>query len=124
MSGHVFVYGTLKPGQHRWPALAVFHAGERFAARAPGLLFDPGWGWPVAVFDPDRTEEVPGVVVEIRPGSVQEALGTLDDIEGVAAGLFRRILIDVDGQHCWAYHWPGGTAAFRRIPSWPPPPPG
>ena len=121
MTARVFVYGTLKPGQHRWPALARFADGEQVDARVPGLLFDPGWGWPAAVFDPDHPEDVPGVVVAIAPESIREALATLDDIEGVAAGLFERVLLDVDGAPCWAYHWPGPTAQFRRIPCWPPP---
>lgn len=120
MSTRVFVYGTLKPGQHRWPALARFADGERSEAQAAGRLFDPGWGWPAAVFDAEHTGRIPGVVVAIAPDSIREALAALDDIEGVAGGLFQRVLIDAGGQPCWAYHWPGPTAGFRRIGAWPP----
>lgn len=51
---HVFVYGTLKPGEVRWPILAPFvmhptaGGGE---ASVCGKLFDTGYGWPAAVFD-------------------------------------------------------------------------
>ena len=119
MTNTVFVYGTLKPGHVRWPALAPF-GGASAAGWAAGLLFDSGYGWPAAVFDPEATARVPGVVVSLRPDSLDEALATLDDIEGVAGGLFERIVIEVDDQPCWAYHWPGSTAGFRRIARWPP----
>jgi len=118
----IFVYGTLKPGQHRWPVLASFgnqSDGAR-SARARGALFDTGYGWPAAVFDGGAAAEVPGVVVSMRAEMLHEALATLDEVEGVAGGLFQRVVIDVDGQSCWAYHWPGATVAFRQIERWPP----
>ena len=37
MTARVFVYGTLKPGQHRWPALARFADGEQ-STEAPDLV--------------------------------------------------------------------------------------
>lgn len=118
MPGRVFVYGTLKPGQPRWPALAPF-AGAHTDGSAAGVLFDSGYGWPAAVFGARGGGHVLGVVVTLRAESIEEALARLDDIEGVAGGLFRRDIVDVDGQPCWAYHWPGSTAGFRRIERWP-----
>jgi gamma-glutamylcyclotransferase (GGCT)/AIG2-like uncharacterized protein YtfP len=120
VSTNVFVYGTLKPGQHRWPTLAPFASGEQAAvsASAPGRLFDTGYGWPAAVFDPRAADLVPGVVVALHPASADEALSVLDDVEGVDSGLFRRVLVDVEGRRCWAYHWPGKTEGFRRIAHW------
>jgi gamma-glutamylcyclotransferase (GGCT)/AIG2-like uncharacterized protein YtfP len=120
VSTEVFVYGTLKPGQHRWPVLAPFTLGDGavVSAAAPGRLFDTGYGWPAAVFDPRTAGRVPGVVVGLHPASTDQALAVLDDVEGVDSGLFRRILIDVEGRPCWAYHWPGETGEFRRITFW------
>ena len=118
MSTEVFVYGTLKPGQHRWPVLAPFVTEAAIPGLAPGRLFDTGYGWPAAVFDPRAADRVPGVVVGLQPASTDEALAVLDDVEGVDSGLFRRILIDVEGRPCWAYHWPGGTREFERIALW------
>ena len=118
----VFVYGTLKPGQSRWRILQPFavRAGADFWASAQGHLFDTGYGWPAAVFASGVRDPVPGVVMAIRPESINEALATLDAVEGVVGGLFRRIVIDVDGQPCWTYHWPGPTNGFSRIARWPP----
>jgi gamma-glutamylcyclotransferase (GGCT)/AIG2-like uncharacterized protein YtfP len=120
VSTDVFVYGTLKPGQHRWAVLAPFTAAPEAAdpASGPGRLFDTGYGWPAAVFDPRAADRVPGVVVPLHPASADEALAVLDDVEGVDSGLFRRVLIDVEGRACWAYHWPGPTGEFRRITLW------
>jgi gamma-glutamylcyclotransferase (GGCT)/AIG2-like uncharacterized protein YtfP len=118
----VFVYGTLKPGLSRWHILEPFalRADTDSSASAHGRLFDTGYGWPAAVFGSRLSEQVHGVVVAIRSESIDEALATLDVGEGVASGLFRRILVEVYGQPCWAYHWPGPTDEFRRIAGWPP----
>jgi gamma-glutamylcyclotransferase (GGCT)/AIG2-like uncharacterized protein YtfP len=117
----VFVYGTLKPGQPRWPVLARFavRAGADSLASAQGELFDTGYGWPAAVFDSRFNEQVYGAVVTVRSESVDEALATLDAVEDVAGGLFRRILVEIGGQPSWAYEWPGPTDEFCRIACWP-----
>ena len=119
MTSRVFVYGTLQPGQPRWPLLAPFGIQVGSLARARGAPFDTGYGWPAAVFDAGAATEVPGVVVAIRAKLLEEALVALDEVEGVDGGLFQRVVIDVDGLSCWAYHWPESTEAFRRIERWP-----
>ena len=121
MTTYIFVYGTLKPGQHRWPVLASFgtQADVGHSGRARGTLFDTGYGWPAAVFDADVASEVAGVVVSMRAEVLDEALVTLDEVEGVDSGLFQRVVIEVDGQSCWAYHWPESTDALRQIERWP-----
>ena len=72
-----------------------------------------------AVFGADAAEEVPGVVVSIHAEMLEEALASLDEVEGVDGGLFQRVVIDVGGLSCWAYHWPESTEAFHRIQRWP-----
>ena len=121
MSTAVFVYGTLKPGQPRWRILVPFtiRTDTATAASVSGRLFDTGYGWPAAVFDHRSRDRVPGVVVGLEDDSAHDALALLDGVEGVESGLFRRVLIDVDGRSCWAYHWPGPTQDFRRIALWP-----
>lgn len=120
MIHHVFVYGTLRPGQPRWPALARFatQPNATHAASAPGQLFNTGYGWPAAVFDEVSSDQVPGVVVRLHTESVDEALLTLDAIEGVDSGLFQRVIVTAGGHPCWSYHWPGPTEGFHRIPAW------
>lgn len=120
MINHVFVYGTLQPGQPRWPALARFTAqpNATHEASVPGQLFDTGYRWPAAVFEPDSTDHVPGVVVRLDPESIDEALLTLDAIEGVDSGLFQRVIVTAGGHTCWSYNWPGPTEGFHRISAW------
>ncbi|MBP3083102.1 gamma-glutamylcyclotransferase family protein [Mycolicibacterium fortuitum] len=121
MSNPVFVYGTLQPGQPRWPALAPFalRSGVSWSVSVAGRLFDTGYGWPAAVFDPVTSDQIPGVVVSVRPESTTDALAALDDVEGVATGLFLRVVVHIEGQPCWAYQWSHPTDRFRRIARWP-----
>ena len=120
----IFVYGTLKPGQERWPILAPFVAppDAGCAAAVRGTVFDTGYGWPAAVFDSAAGMGVVGVVLRLHPASTGEAIATLDAIEGVETGLFQRIRIEIDGTDCWTYHWPGSTAGFQPLGCWPPAP--
>jgi gamma-glutamylcyclotransferase (GGCT)/AIG2-like uncharacterized protein YtfP len=113
----LFVYGTLQPGRLRWPLLAPYAAHQRPAA-VRGLLYDSGNGWPVAVFEAvDR--EIPGVLLDLVPDRVHEALELLDGIEGTVSGLLHRVVVStVDGATAWSYHWPGATAAMRAIDRW------
>jgi gamma-glutamylcyclotransferase (GGCT)/AIG2-like uncharacterized protein YtfP len=114
----LFVYGTLQPGRLRWPLLEPFATGTT-PALVPGILYDSGNGWPVAVFDADRTGDVPGVLVDLDPGRVTDALELLDRIEGVVTDLLQRVVVmTTEATAAWAYHWPGPTAGMRRIGRW------
>ena len=113
----LFVYGTLMPGRLRWPILERF-AVEYRDARVPGTIYDSGEGWPVAVFG-DGAGEVPGIVVDLDPGSLAEALPILDDVEDTATDKLRRIVITtVDGDAAWAYHHPWSVDGLARIAAW------
>lgn len=118
----IFVYGTLQPGQERWPILKPFvlTVDEDGPATARGRLYDTGYGWPAAVFDAAAGTTLPGTVLTFHPRSCEEAFATLDAVEGVKSGLFQRISIEVDGVVCWAYHWPSPTGGFQPIRCWPP----
>ncbi|MGY1703535.1 gamma-glutamylcyclotransferase [Geodermatophilus sp. SYSU D00697] len=111
----VFVYGTLKPGRARWPALAPFvdrSNGPRVAT-VHGRLWDTAYGWPAMT---DGGDDVPGVVVPLDPARCPEVLARLDLIEGVASGLFERVRVTTaDGTLCWTYRWPGATAGFAAV---------
>lgn len=113
----LFVYGTLMPGEQRWPLLEPLTApGAPEAATAAGRLYRTPYGWPCAVFGQDEDAAVPGVAVTLRdPG---RALPVLDEIEGTGTGLFERRLIATTAGPCWAYHWPGRVAGFEPIASW------
>ena len=113
----LFVYGTLMPGEARWPLLApLMVPAEPERAEAAGYLYRTPYGWPAAVFDPAASSAVPGLAVTLQdPG---RALAVLDEIEGTSAGLFHRRLIPTSAGQCWAYHWPGQTSGFQAITQW------
>jgi gamma-glutamylcyclotransferase (GGCT)/AIG2-like uncharacterized protein YtfP len=112
----LFVYGTLMPGRLRWPILAPFANGHR-PASVSGRLYDSGNGWPVAVFGPDG--EVPGVLVDLDPERVDEALPILDEVEGTATDLLQRIeVITADGERAWTYHCTHGVDGLAPIERW------
>ena len=134
MIARLFLYGTLMPGEARWPLLAPLVApaeperaeperaeperAEPERAEAAGYLYRTPYGWPAAVFDPAASSAVPGLAVTLQdPG---RALAVLDEIEGTSAGLFHRRLITTSAGPCWAYHWPGQTSGFQAITRWKP----
>lgn len=113
----LFAYGTLQPGRLRWPFLAPFAVGHRPAA-VPGMLYDSGSGWPVAVFGAvERT--VPGTLIELDPGRLTAALARIDEIERTATDLLCRIVVTtVDGVEAWTYDCARPTAGFSPIERW------
>ncbi|MGY1601666.1 gamma-glutamylcyclotransferase [Geodermatophilus sp. SYSU D00815] len=111
----VFVYGTLKPGRSRWPALAPFVDGDADlrGTTVRGRLWDTGHGWPAMTAG---DADVPGVVVPLDPARAAAALRRLDAVEGVATGLFERVEVTTaEGTACWTYRWPGATAGFVPV---------
>src|SRR5438552_4010429 len=84
----VFVYGTLLPGESRWPALRALSESWHHAT-APGELWDTGRGYPAARFVPGD-KVIPGVVVAVQAPCWEDALDRLDEIEGEGE-LYRRV---------------------------------
>ncbi len=113
----LFVYGTLMPGEALWPALAPYAVSWE-QATAPGHLWDTGRGFPSVRFEP-HADPVPGVVVDLDPGRVPEALAVLDAIEGEGR-LYRRVVIVTSAGPAHAYEWLGSTGGLPRLPGgWP-----
>lgn len=111
----LFVYGTLKPGQSRWPALAPFVDPDvpPVAAEVEGQLWATPWGWPAFTAG---TAEVRGVLVALRSDLIDEALAHLDKVEGVGTGLFERVALQTcTGISCSIYLWPDGTDGFTAL---------
>src|SRR6185295_7476071 len=52
---HLFVYGTLRPGDVRWPLLAPYVADDGVPDSVDGRVYDTGRGYPAAVFDESGT---------------------------------------------------------------------
>jgi gamma-glutamylcyclotransferase (GGCT)/AIG2-like uncharacterized protein YtfP len=118
MSGaptHLFVYGTLQPGDVRWPLLEPFVTDEGVDDTVAGELFDTGLGYPAAIFDRHRT--IVGRTYELHVHRRDEALAVLDDEEATVAGLYRRVVVTTGrGLDAWAYAY-GDGLRLTPIPS-------
>lgn len=115
MITHLFVYGTLAPGQERWPHLAPFVVDEGHDASVPGALYDTGNGYPAARFD--RPGLIRGRIYELRAEHLDDALHQLDEVEGAVLDLFGRVAVTTSiGVEAWAYEYHGDTQ-LREIDS-------
>ena len=115
MITHLFVYGTLRPGQQRWPFLAPFVIDDGQNGSASGILYDTGNDYPAARFD--RLGTIHGRVYALHRDRLDEALHLLDEVEGAVVDLFRRVAITTStGNEAWAYEYCGATE-FRQIAS-------
>lgn len=120
MSGpgdRVFVYGTLRPGEERWPLVedAVVRTEP---AEVRGAQWDTGQGYPAAVFGANGT--IPGDVLRIAPERWSEVIDWLDRIEGEGT-LYRRVVVETPVGPAVSYEWMGATDGFAPLPhGWPP----
>lgn len=113
----LFVYGTLLPGDVRWPILEPFAADEGVSDAVHGELFDTGLEYPAAIFDSTSPQLVYGRRYELHRGSLDEALRRLDIEEDVVLGLYRRVGVTTEaGIAAWAYQY-GEGLDLTPIPS-------
>ena len=104
---HLFVYGTLRPGDVRWSVLEPYVADGGVPDTAAGRLFDTGLDYPAAVFGGDGT--VIGRTYLLRADTIDEALLTLDVEEDTVLGLYRRVELTTGrGLRAWAYEYGDG----------------
>lgn len=107
MSGLLFVYGTLRPGQVRWKFLEPYVEDEGIGDGAGGSLYDTGCGYPAAVFH--GSGRIVGQTFRLRVDRIDEALAVLDEVEGAVAGLYHRVSITTHAGHvAWAYSYGDG----------------
>jgi gamma-glutamylcyclotransferase (GGCT)/AIG2-like uncharacterized protein YtfP len=113
----LFVYGTLMPGHLRWGVIEPHALGWRPAA-VEGHLYDTGEGWPAAVFGPGP-DLVRGWAVDLDPDVADVVMAHLDDVEGVAEGLFRRVRVELlGGEPVVAYELGPAPDGLARIARW------
>lgn len=115
---HVFVYGTLKPGNERWYLLEPYVVGEPVDATVLGDLRDTGNGYPALSASSGR--KASGVLAECQRDNVGALLELLDSVEGVEFGLYTRQLRNVGGQAAWVYVAASLAGHGRSIDIWPP----
>ena len=112
---HLFVYGTLRPGDVRWPFLESFVADVGTADTTAGEVFDTGLDYPAAVFGGPGS--IVGRTYRLLPERVDEALALLDRVEGAVDGLYRRVRVTTGrGLTAWAYAY-GDGLELTPIPS-------
>lgn len=99
----VFVYGTLLPGEERWPILAQFVVGPGHPTTVRGHLYDTGEGYPAAAFELGGGD-VRGQVFRLDAARLTEAFAVLDEVEDAVLGLYRRVRVTTaEGLEAWAY---------------------
>lgn len=104
---HLFVYGTLLPGEVRWHFLEPFVADGGREDSVGGRLFDTGLGYPAARFGADGV--IHGRSFALTLERLAEALGVLDEVEGAVDGLYgRREIVTASGRAAWAYEGGAG----------------
>jgi gamma-glutamylcyclotransferase (GGCT)/AIG2-like uncharacterized protein YtfP len=112
---HLFVYGTLRPGDVRWRILEPFVADDGAADTAAGDVYDTGLHYPAAIFGGSGT--IVGRTYELRTDRIDEALAVLDYEEDTVAGLYQRVRVMTGrGTDAWAYAY-GTGLDLTRIPS-------
>lgn len=92
---HLFVYGTLRPGDVRWPFLKPFVVDEGWPDMIEGRLFDTGLDYPAAIVN-ERAEPGGTIVGRTYPllaSSIEQALAVLDAEEETVAGMYRRVVV-------------------------------
>jgi gamma-glutamylcyclotransferase (GGCT)/AIG2-like uncharacterized protein YtfP len=105
--GHLFVYGTLRPGDVRWDILAPFVADDGVDDIASGRLFDTGLDYPAALFGGGGT--IIGRTYVLRSERIDDALAVLDEEEDTVVGLYHRVAITTGrGVRAWAYQYGDG----------------
>lgn len=113
---HLFVYGTLRPGEVRWHHLARWVVDEGQATTVAGDVYDTGLDYPAAVFGGDG--RLHGRVYELVAETADEALAHLDEVEGAVRGLYHRLTVRTEsGLDAWAYQCGDEALLVRRIES-------
>jgi gamma-glutamylcyclotransferase (GGCT)/AIG2-like uncharacterized protein YtfP len=114
VTSHLFVYGTLRPGEVRWRFLEPFVVGDGIDTTVAGDVYDTGLEYPAAVFGGDRS--IRGRVYELT--RLDEALAALDEVEGAVRGLYHRVVVrTASGHDAWAYQCGDPTLLVRHLPT-------
>ncbi|MEZ5255425.1 MAG: gamma-glutamylcyclotransferase [Ilumatobacteraceae bacterium] len=93
--------------------------GDGTADQVGGTLFDTGLGYPGARFD-EAMGTIHGRCFELVADTVDQALVTLDEVEGAVEELYRRRRIETQaGLEAWAYEHGDAVAtrAWVRFPA-------
>lgn len=116
----VFVYGTLRPGEHNHGWVARHTVDARPAVLPDHALYAAGLPWVV----PQQGAQVSGDLLRLAPGVYAAALDRLDHLEGYRAdGLWddnlyvrTRVVVGLaDGEASAAWVYLAGPREFARV---------
>lgn len=113
---HLFVYGTLRPGEVRWHHLEPYVVGDAVAVdtATAGELYDTELEYPAAMFD--GSDRILGRVYELRADRMAEGLAHLDEVESAVRGGYRRVIVTTESGHtAWAYQCGEPALLVKRI---------
>ncbi len=100
----LFVYGTLRPGEQRWPAIDKYVERVEQATLSGFTLYDLPAGYP-AIEPGDGV--VTGALLHLEEELVDQALERADEIEGHVEGapnsLYERVVVEVAGVSAYTY---------------------
>jgi gamma-glutamylcyclotransferase (GGCT)/AIG2-like uncharacterized protein YtfP len=113
LTGRLFVYGTLAPGNEAWPVLEPWVTDDGQADAVAGRLFDTGRGYPAATFAAGAGGVVYGTVLTLDPERAAAALAALDRYEGRE---YQRIAVrTLGGLDVATYAWISALDDFRPV---------
>lgn len=108
----LFVYGTLRPGDVRWPLLAPFVIDDGVSDTVAGAVFDTGLDYPAATFD--GAGRIHGVTYRLAEATLEQCLAELDREEATVGGQYRRVAVRTErGIDAWAYEYGRGLDLTR-----------
>lgn len=111
---HLFVYGTLRPGEVRWQHLQPFVVGDGIETHTAGELYDTELDYPAAMFGGEG--RIVGRVYQLDATLLAEALALLDEVESAVRGGYRRVPVATGSGHtAWAYQCGEDALLVRRI---------
>lgn len=90
---HLFVYGTLRPGDVRWRFLEPFVVDEGWDDSIAGRVFDTGLDYPAALLG-DRVQPggtIIGRTYALLNESIDRCLEVLDAEEDTVGGRYHRV---------------------------------
>jgi hypothetical protein len=117
----LFIYGTLKPGESRWPQLKPFLEGDLVPTHVGGRLWDtglghPAWTAPDTVEDEGRVEGLYGV---LSSSAAARAWAHVVDVEGGVEGDYEPYVVRTElGRLALSFGYGGYRARLRPISGW------
>lgn len=104
MLSRLFVYGTLRPTESRWPAIQEYVADFEPATLTGYTIYSLPQGYP-AIEPGDG--EVAGTLLHLAPEHLRQAIAKADEIEGFVEGsprsLYERVVVELADIAAYTY---------------------